>query len=55
MSHLAAYVWTFSAWLFLCAVLLKRWREHERHDAEVTQEVLDRLLSDTTNAHIWDA
>lgn len=48
-------VWLVFAWGFLILVLLKRWRERERHDADQTEKVLDRLLHDTTNDHIWDA
>ena len=51
---IAAFVWVGAAWLFLILVLFKRWRERERHDAAVTEEVLDSLLHDTTNSHIYD-
>jgi hypothetical protein len=51
---IAAIVWTVAAWAFLVLVLLKRWRERERHDAAETEKVLDRLLHDKTNDHIYD-
>lgn len=50
----AAIVWVVAAWLFLILVLFKRWRERERHDADQTKKVLDRLLHDKTNDHIYD-
>lgn len=48
-----------AVWLFLLAVVgsiaLRRWHHREAVDAAKTQDVLDSLLSDTTNVHIWDA
>lgn len=51
---IAAYVWLGCAWIFILAVLFKRWRERERHEAAVTQRVMESLAADTTNDHIWD-
>jgi hypothetical protein len=45
-------------WLFLFAVIgsiaLNTWRRREAADAAETQRVMDSLLHDTTNLHIYD-
>lgn len=55
LSPIAGYVWLAAAWVFLAAVLLKRWREREAVRAARVDAVMESLTSDTTNAHIWDA
>lgn len=55
LSPIAGYVWLAAAWIFLAAVLLKRWREREAARAEATEEVMESLTSDTTGLHEQDA
>ena len=50
----AVWLWLAVAWVVVIAASLRRWRERERHDAAKTEEVMESLTSDTTNAHIWD-
>jgi len=57
-GHIANAAWFALCWLFFIAVvgsiLLARWRERERQDAEETERVMKSLLTDTTHVHEMD-
>jgi hypothetical protein len=58
-GNVASAAWIAVVWLFVIAVigsiLLARWLRREHEDAAKTDAVMESLLSDHTNDHIWDA
>ena len=56
---IANIIFLGACWLFLFAVIgsiaLRCWHERERRDAAETARVLNTLLHDRTNDHIYDA
>lgn len=51
----AVWLWFGIAWVFILAVLLKRWYHREHVEADATEAALKRCKADTTGEHIWDA
>lgn len=54
-GQVGAWVWFGISWLFILAVVLKRWRERERRDQIATDKALKNTRRSTDNSHIWDA
>lgn len=52
---IAGYVWLAAAWIFVLAVMFKRWREREARDAARTQTRLDQAEQNTDHTREMDA
>lgn len=50
----AYYLWFGLSWLFILAVLFKRWRARESRDKVATQAALKSCKADTSGDHIFD-
>lgn len=55
MLTAAYWIWFGVAWLFVFAVLLKRWYHREHLEKAATEEALRSCKADTSGDHIWDA
>jgi len=59
IGRLIQIAWCFTAAAFLgfvwACVLLTRWHNREERNAAETERVLNGLLHDRTNDHIYDA
>jgi len=50
----AIWIWFGVAWLFILAVLFKRWHAREKADQAATEERLERTKAHVGDEYWWD-